>query len=146
MAVTVRNEQELETLLAQYVMAGWTIVNRTPQAVTLVKRKQFNIAIAVLGFLFCVVGLAVYAIVYAAEKDKFVEIRVERGQAATFSADGRWWWDGARWVDTELVVPLGMERSPDGRAWFDGQRWRSVPAAEAPRQLQAPQPDPGQGA
>jgi hypothetical protein len=143
MVVSVPDEQALESEVARFVMGGYSVVNRTPAAVTLVKRKQFNIAIAVLGFLFCVIGLVVYAIVYASEKDKYVEIRVQRTQAATFSADGRWWWDGAKWVDTELVVPLGMERSPDGRAWFDGVRWRPVPAAEAPRQLAPPRPDQG---
>lgn len=129
MLITVRNEQELETEIARLVMTGFTPVNRTPQSAVLVKRKQFNVALGVLGFLFCVVGLAVYAIIFAMQKDQMIEIRIERGQSSSFSADGRWWWDGDRWLDTEQVVPLGMERSPDGRAWFDGQRWRPVPAS-----------------
>ena len=56
------------------------------------------------------------------------------GQAAaaavpplTLSGDGRYWWDGGGWHDTENSVPPGVQRSPDGAYWYDGSRWRLVP-------------------
>jgi drug/metabolite transporter superfamily protein YnfA len=36
--------------------------------------------------------------------------------SATFSPDGRWWWDGYRWVASV---------TPDGRWWFNGFTWVS---------------------
>lgn len=45
------------------------------------------------------------------------------------SPDGRFYWDGSRWLST---------LSPSGRWLWDGTQWRPVGAAEPPR----PQPGP----
>jgi len=45
----------------------------------------------------------------------------------TLSGDGRYWWDGATWHDTETSAPPGAQRSPDGAYWYDGTGWRTVP-------------------
>jgi hypothetical protein len=145
MRITVASEQELETRISQYVLRGFVPVNRTAVSVMLVKRKEFNNLIAIIGLLFCGVGLVIYAIVYAFQRDQYVEIVVAAqqelpGAASTtqFSADGRWWWDGSEWRDAERVVPPGMQRSPDGQMWFDGKRWRPVPAEEPAGEAQPP--------
>lgn len=45
----------------------------------------------------------------------------------TLSADSRYWWDGARWIDADAIVPPMAMRSPDGAMWWDTRRWRAVP-------------------
>jgi hypothetical protein len=45
------------------------------------------------------------------------------------SPDGKFYWDGARWVplqsaaDTNLIPRGGRWFTPDGRLWWDGNRW-----------------------
>jgi len=51
----------------------------------------------------------------------------------TLSGDGRYWWDGAGWHDTETSAPPGAQRSPDGAYWYDGARWRPMPGWQGPR-------------
>ena len=127
----VADERALELTVAGYVAQGFMVVNRTGSAATLRKPKQFNVPLAILGLLFCGIGLLVYAIVYNGQTDQVVEIRVGGPEPhATFSDDGRWWWDGQRWQDTEVAVPPGVRRSDDGAHWWDGTRWRPVPPAE----------------
>jgi hypothetical protein len=45
----------------------------------------------------------------------------------TLSPDGRFWWDGSTWHDTETSVPPYARRSPDGYYWWDGAQWRVIP-------------------
>ena len=52
--------------------------DKTDMSATLVKSKQFSIPIAILGFLFCIVGLALYAIIYACQKEQFPGGRRQR--------------------------------------------------------------------
>ena len=127
----VADERALEQAVAGYVAQGFMVVNRTGSSATLRKPKQFNIPLAILGFLFCGVGLLVYAIVYSTQSDQVVEVRVGGPESRLqFSDDGRWWWDGHRWQDSEVVVPPGVRRSDDGAYWWDGTRWRPVPTTE----------------
>jgi hypothetical protein len=55
------------------------------------------------------------------------------GPPMTLSGDGRYWWDGSGWHDTETSAPPGAQRSPDGAYWYDGARWRLVPGWQGPR-------------
>jgi len=48
------------------------------------------------------------------------------------SADGRYWWDGQAWKDSELEVPAAAQRSADGQQWWDGRIWRPVPQPQPP--------------
>lgn len=94
----VVDERELELAVAGYVAQGFMVVNRTGGSATLRKPKQFNVPLAILGALFCGVGLLVYAIVYSSQSDQVVELRVGGPESRlAFSDDGRWWWDGTRW-------------------------------------------------
>jgi hypothetical protein len=47
--------------------------------------------------------------------------------AIQMSPDGRYWWDGQGWKDTEQVIPPNAQRSGDGQSWWDGRGWRPVP-------------------
>jgi hypothetical protein len=129
---TVGSARELEVAVANYSSQGYYLVTRTDTSATMRKPKEFNVLIAILGFLFCVVGLVIYAIVYAMQSDQVVEIRVVERQTPrhTLSDDRRWWWDGHQWQDTHLRVPPGAERSPDATHWWDGTAWRPVPPTE----------------
>jgi hypothetical protein len=157
-SLAVTDERQLEQMVTDYTMQGFTVVNRTAETVVLRKPKQFNVLLAVLGVLFCGVGLLVYAIVYSLQSDQTVEIRLEsqRQSELRLSEDGRWWWDGERWQDTALSVPPGARRSDDDRHWWDGTNWRPVPTSErmwaigpqgTPPQpsMQRPRSDEGQG-
>jgi hypothetical protein len=129
---TVGSARELEVAVANYSAQGYYLVTRTDTSATMRKPKQFNVLIAILGFLFCVVGLVIYAIVYAMQSDQVVEIRVVEPHTPrhTLSDDRRWWWDGHQWQDTHFRVPPGAERSPDATHWWDGTTWRPVPPGE----------------
>jgi hypothetical protein len=47
--------------------------------------------------------------------------------AIQMSPDGKYWWDGQGWKDTEQVIPPNAQRSGDGQSWWDGRGWRPVP-------------------
>lgn len=134
--ITVGDLRELEMTIANYSAAGFFLVNKTETSALLRKPKEFNVLLAILGFLFCVIGLIIYAIVYTMQQDEVVEIRLVEAQAAlpsatfTFSEDRRWWWDGQQWQDTQQSLPPGTQRSDDGANWWDGTAWRPVPANE----------------
>ena len=70
--VNVATVQDMEIAIAQYALQGFVMVSKTATGATLQKAKKFNIAIGIVGFLLCFVGLIVYAIIYAAEADNVV--------------------------------------------------------------------------
>ncbi len=51
-------------------------MNKTDISAMLTKKKEFSIPIGIIGFLLCFVGLIVYVIVYAWQKDQVVEIAI----------------------------------------------------------------------
>lgn len=131
-SIVVANTRDLEQTIANYTVQGFMVVNKTDESAVLRKSKQFNVLIGVIGFLFCGVGLLVYAIIYSVQSDKVVEIQVRsEGQSVLrFSDDRRWWWDGEQWADSAFSVPPGARRSDDDQHWWDGVSWRPVPASE----------------
>jgi hypothetical protein len=140
--ITVDSSRELEMAIHNYASQGFLLLNKTDTSATMRKPKEFNVLLGILGFVFCVVGLIIYAIIYSGQSDQFVEIRVVEQQAPKhqLSEDRRWWWDGQAWQSTEQSVPPGAERSEDGSNWWDGTSWRSVPASE--RRWSANMPEP----
>ncbi len=84
-----------------------------------------------------VLGIFTGAVLVVAVVAGMIAILVRRRSSApaqaaappplTLSGDGRHWWDGGSWHDTETSVPPGVQRSPDGAYWYDGTRWRLVP-------------------
>jgi len=133
--VAVFSDAQFDATVNSYIAQGFVVANRTPSAATMLKRKEFNILWAIIGFFLCLLPLLIYAIVYATQKDEMVEIRILDPQqagvaqptAVRLSPDGRFWWDGGAWQDTESSAPPDATRSPDGHYWWDGSRWRPVP-------------------
>ena len=68
MTVPVTSVDELESAIMSYIAQGFTLQNRTPAAVTMFKKKEFNILWAVIGFFLCILPLLIYCIVYATQK------------------------------------------------------------------------------
>lgn len=158
MSVAAATPQDLETMTMSYIAQGYSIANKTPTQVTLIKRKEFSVLWAVIGFLVCVLPLLIYLIIYATESDQMVVITVVgtqptgntvpllsgpetasgnltlAGQAGTSplnaprSPDGNYWWDGRAWQPVPQP-PADARRSPDGLYWWDGQTWQPVPGA-----------------
>ena len=149
--ITVSSEAQLESTITQYIAQGYTTMNRTPTSATMVKRKEFNILWAIVGFFLCIIPLLVYAVMYANETDKMVQIDLvlpdaaPPGQSRTYrmSGDGAWWWDGHQWQSTSQSAPADAQRSPDGTQWWDGTAWHPVPGTNpAPEEREPPKEKP----
>ena len=151
--IDVTEPEQMQMEITRLVSAGFTVANQNNRSVTLVKRKQFNIPILIIGFLLCVIPLLVYLVIYAFQSDQIVEIRlIEKPETKPYRAsdhiavdgenspsledapviqltpDGQQWWDGAQWQSTATSYPPHALRKPDGSEWWDGQNWRPVPA------------------
>lgn len=74
--ITVPTSRDMEKVINSYVTKGFTVSNKTPDSAVLIKRKQFSIALGIIGFLFCIIGLIIYAVIYACQSDQVVEIQV----------------------------------------------------------------------
>jgi len=74
--VVVDSVASMEQAITSYITQGFSVVNKTPTSVTLLKRKQFSIMWAVIGFIICVLPLLIYLLVYASQSDQVVEIVV----------------------------------------------------------------------
>ncbi len=77
--LTVDSVSAMEQAITSYITQGFTVVNKTSSSATLVKRKQFSVLWAVIGFIVCVLPLLIYLIVYALQSDQVVEIVVQAG-------------------------------------------------------------------
>lgn len=75
-AVTVNDRAAFEQSINSYIAQGYAVSNKGAASAILTKKKQFSIPIAIIGFLFCGIGLVIYAVAYACMKDKTVEIRL----------------------------------------------------------------------
>jgi hypothetical protein len=104
--VAVGDPRAFEAAIADHSARGFFLVTRTDTSALMRKPKQFNALLAVLGALLRLVGLLIYAIVYAMQQDEVVQIRLVDRRAAledapfTLSPDGDCWWDGRQWQDT----------------------------------------------
>lgn len=134
MALQVNTQQEMESMIQGYIAQGFNIANRTPTSVTLIKRKEFSVLWAVIGFLICVLPLLIYLIIYAAQSDQMVTITLAGAQPATG-------YGATPAIASPAAVPSnpGYQLSPDGQYFWDGQQWR--PVAQLPAQTG---PLPGQ--
>lgn len=142
--VLVPSPDQIEMTIAGYISQGFSVQSRTPESVTLFKKKEFSILWLVVGFLLCIIPLLVYLIIYANEKDQMVIIRVAQegeltspGMTAslpapedlTWSTDRKMWWDGNAWQDAATTVPHTASYSDDNHFWWDGAEWRPNPVA-----------------
>ena len=81
--MTVDSNAAMEQAITSYITQGFTVVNKTATNVTLIKRKQFSVLWAVIGFIVCVLPLLIYLIVYASQSDQVVEIVLVSGASST---------------------------------------------------------------
>ena len=132
--IMVNDAAHLPSVIDGLVVQGYSVASRDAFSVTMVKRKQFNVIWAVIGFFFCLLPLLIYLIVYATQQDEVVFIRVAApapaldGSASPLSPDRKFWWDGAAWHDADVEAPPGARRSDDGAYWWDGVEWRTIRA------------------
>jgi uncharacterized membrane protein YukC len=84
-SLQAHNPPQLETMVNNYIAQGYTLVNRTPNQVTLIKRKEFSILWLVIGLILCLIPLLVYLIIYASEQDKMVVIDLVGAQPGGYA-------------------------------------------------------------
>lgn len=118
-SVQAATPQDLETMTMSYIAQGFSVANKTPMQVTLIKRKEFSVLWAVIGFIICLLPLLIYLIIYASESDQMVVITVAGAPqvASTVPLVGA----------TQPAAYLNAPRSPDGYYWWDGQAWQPIP-------------------
>ena len=129
--IPLASHQQLEAAINQYIAQGYVVAYRTADSATMMKKKEFSILWMVIGLVLCLIPLLIYIVIYAGQNDLMVELRVaQQGElmGVQLSPDGRYWWDGTAWQDSQLVPPSSAPRSPDGAAWWDGTAWRPLPA------------------
>lgn len=66
----------LEAEIQRFIAQGYRVTARTATTAQLVRPKSFNVALAILGLLFLVIGLLIYLIVYASTQDDAVYLTV----------------------------------------------------------------------
>jgi len=81
-AVQAATPQDLETMTMQYIAKGYTVANKSPVQVSLIKRKTINMVwliidlACILLFGFGLLMLLITFIFYAMDNDKMVTITV----------------------------------------------------------------------
>ncbi|MFI5273357.1 MAG: hypothetical protein ACHQ4H_10045 [Ktedonobacterales bacterium] len=134
MNLQVNSMQEMETAIQNYIAQGFNIANRTPTSVTLIKRKEFSVLWAVIGFIVCVLPLLIYLIVYASQSDQMVTLTLAGAQppvgygAPAIAAPQQ----SGVYGTPVAANASGYQLSPDGQYFWDGQQWR--PVAQLPAQ------------
>lgn len=75
-SITVESTEELENVVANYAMHGFSVTSKTSKRAILYKKKEFSVLMAVLGLLVCGIGLVIYAILYTMKEDEAIEVVV----------------------------------------------------------------------
>lgn len=110
--VAVYSNEQMESTINSYIASGFIVANRTPISATMMKKKEFSIVWAVVGFFLCVLPLFVYLIVYATQTDQVIVLTLMNGASPN---------------PQFLQQPAGQIRySPDGNYYWDGQAWQPV--------------------
>ena len=112
-----------------YIAQGFNVANKSPMQVTLIKRKQFSVFWAVIGFIVCVLPLLIYLIIYALEDDQMVTITVTGASTGQLAGTPPLTYSGALSAPQPPNYP-DAPRSPDGNYWWDGQAWQLIPQSE----------------
>jgi hypothetical protein len=134
--VLVPDAVALRQTIDSYIVQGFSVAIQDADSATMMKKKEFNVVWAVIGFFLCLIPLLIYCIVYATQHDQMVRIVI--GSAAVLGAgagaikvspDGNWWWSEAlqKWVGVLEQLPPGVRVSDDGYYWWDGGQWRQKP-------------------
>ncbi len=141
--IVVPSPEHMEQTITGYIGQGFTVQTRTVDSATLFKKKEFSTLWLVIGLLLCLIPLIVYLFVYAGQRDQMIVVRVVTAgeltgvmsglpaqQDISWSPDRKMWWDGTKWLDASINVPLTATYSDDHAHWWDGQDWRPVPETE----------------
>jgi hypothetical protein len=80
------------------------------------------IGVLVLG----VIGVIVGFVIRSRQRPSMLIAGASPAVTVTLSPDGKYWWDGVAWKDTEQEVPPAAQRSGDGQSWWDGRAWRPI--------------------
>jgi len=62
--VTVSTAPEIDTAILSYVTQGYVLLQRTPTSAVIQKKKEFEVAWAIVGFFVCLVPLVIYLLYY----------------------------------------------------------------------------------
>jgi hypothetical protein len=99
-----------------------------------VSHGSTNVALFIVPLIVIVVLIALAAVVVMRRRSNPAMVPAAMGTSAMgtpaaiqMSPDGKYWWDGQGWKDTEQVIPTNAQRSGDGQSWWDGRGWRPVP-------------------
>ena len=83
----------LEQEIRKYSAQGYRVINRAATTALLVKPKQFNSGLAILGLFLLVIGFVIYLLAYMGTRDQVVYLSVdERGtvkRAGTGPVEGK---------------------------------------------------------
>jgi hypothetical protein len=91
-----------------------------------------NVALFIVPFIVVVLLIALVAFLFVRRRSNPTMIpaavpAMGAPAAIQMSPDGRYWWDGQGWMDTEQQIPSNAQLSGDGQSWWDGRGWRPVP-------------------
>lgn len=78
----------LDIEIQRYLGGGYRILSRTNTTAQLVKPKQFNAGIAILGALLLLIGLVIYLLAYTAQQDSTMYLSVDEQGHVTRQASG----------------------------------------------------------
>ncbi len=120
-AVTVRDNAELERTITTYTAQGYIVTRHNDAYALLIRQHEPQWWAIVLG------GLLGG---WATSRREYVDIQVGASVQEAFhpvSEDNNWWWDGKRWVSTARMIPPDAPRSIDQLTWWNGREWRPVP-------------------
>ena len=89
-SITVSSKDSMKSSSIPYIAQGYTVVKKTDRRITLRKSKKFNVAIGIVGFLFGLIGLGIYAIIYAKKPDaEVIDIVIARDADWSFQIFAR---------------------------------------------------------
>jgi hypothetical protein len=81
MSMTPLSEAErmaiLDAEVERFIAQGYRLVARTPTTVQLVRPKHFSAGLAILAFLFFVIGLVIYLLLYLSDRDETAYLTVD---------------------------------------------------------------------
>jgi hypothetical protein len=121
--VRVQTAEEMQATTTRYVVQGYSVVTQTPTSVLLIKRKQFNIIWAVIGFFLCLLPLLVYLIYYMTQTDQLVQIELIVPHGSTQAIPPSPGSGDARSASPDAPAQV---ISPDGTHYWDGQAWQLI--------------------
>lgn len=79
----------LDDEIRRYVARGYRVQARTATTAQLIRPKSFSVAAAIFWALFLLVGLIIYLLIYAAQKDEALYLSVdERGNVVRQGSGG----------------------------------------------------------